>query len=93
MRRIVLFYISISVTAILATWAILRHGKLLEIGRPIVAPPFIEAKDILSKGIDGFLSNLHHPLAILILQILSIIVAARLFGLLFTRIGQPTVIG
>ena len=93
MRRIVLFYISISVTAILATWALIRQGKLLEIGRPIIAPPFIEAKDIASKGIDGFLTNLHHPLAILILQIISIIVAARLFGLLFTRIGQPTVIG
>ena len=57
MRRIVLFYISISAAAILATWAILRQGKLLEIGRPIIAPPFIEAKDIASKGIDGFLNN------------------------------------
>lgn len=93
MRRIVLFYISISVAAICAIWAIIRQGKLLEIGRPIIAPPIIEAKDIASKGIDGFLNNLHHPLAILILQILSIIVVARLFGLLFTRIGQPTVIG
>jgi Kef-type K+ transport system membrane component KefB len=93
MRRIVLFYISISAAAIIAIWTIIRQGKFLEIGRSIVNPPLIEAKDILSNGIDGFLLNLHHPLAILILQILSIIVAARLFGLLFTRIGQPTVIG
>jgi Kef-type K+ transport system membrane component KefB len=37
--------------------------------------------------------NFHHPLAILLLQIITIIFAARTFGFLFNQIGQPTVIG
>jgi len=37
--------------------------------------------------------NVTHPLAILLLQIITIIVVARIFGFLFKKIGQPTVIG
>jgi K+:H+ antiporter len=50
-----------------------------------------------SSGFDQIKSTLHHnvthPLAILILQIITIIAAARIFGFLFKKIGQPTVIG
>ncbi|KQS28187.1 cation:proton antiporter [Dyadobacter sp. Leaf189] len=42
---------------------------------------------------DTFGHNLTHPLATLLLQIITIIVAARLFGWLCKLIGQPTVIG
>jgi Kef-type K+ transport system membrane component KefB len=93
MRRTLLFYISILVAAAVSIWAIILSGKFLEAGRPVIDPPVVKAEDLMQNGIDGFLANLHHPLAILILQILSIIVAARIAGLLFTRIGQPTVIG
>ena len=93
MRRTLLFYISILVAAAVSIWAIIHSGKFLEAGRPVIDPPVVKAEDLMQNGIDGFLANLHHPLAILILQILSIIVAARIAGLLFTRIGQPTVIG
>ncbi|WP_290792165.1 cation:proton antiporter [Flavihumibacter sp. UBA7668] len=37
--------------------------------------------------------NFTHPLAILLLQIITIILTARFFGYLFKLIGQPTVIG
>lgn len=37
--------------------------------------------------------NITHPLAILLLQIITIIVISRIFGFLFRKIGQPTVIG
>jgi Kef-type K+ transport system membrane component KefB len=37
--------------------------------------------------------NLQHPLAILLLQIITIIIVARFFGWIFRKIGQPTVIG
>ena len=39
------------------------------------------------------IENLSHPLAILLLQIITIIVVARIFSFLFRKIGQPTVIG
>jgi Kef-type K+ transport system membrane component KefB len=37
--------------------------------------------------------SLTHPLSILLLQILTIIIVARIFGFICTKIGQPTVIG
>lgn len=43
--------------------------------------------------IDSLQINLHHPLAILLLQIITIVIVARFFGWFFNKIGQPTVIG
>ena len=37
--------------------------------------------------------NIGHPLAILLAQIVTIIFTARVFGWIFNKIGQPTVIG
>jgi len=37
--------------------------------------------------------NLHHPLTTLLIQIIVVLIAVRLFGYLFQRIGQPGVIG
>src|SRR6202008_57269 len=48
-------------------------------------------------GLEQIKNTLHHnitdPLGILILQIISIIIAARIFGFLLKKIGQPSVIG
>ncbi|HCA83127.1 MAG TPA: cation/H(+) antiporter, partial [Flavobacteriales bacterium] len=43
--------------------------------------------------VHSLLHNLEHPLAILLAQIVTIIFAARLFGWICKKIGQPTVIG
>src|SRR4051812_49869073 len=40
-----------------------------------------------------WIQNLHHPLGILLLQIITIILAARVFGFICKKIKQPTVIG
>ena len=37
--------------------------------------------------------NLHHPLSILLIQIIVVLLMVRLFGFLFKHIGQPGVIG
>lgn len=42
---------------------------------------------------ESFLHALYHPLATLLLQIISILFAARLLGYLFNKIRQPAVIG
>lgn len=42
---------------------------------------------------DTYFHNITHPLAILLLQILTIILTARLLGYLCKKIGQPSVIG
>ena len=51
----------------------------------------------MSEGFDIFKSLLSHHLestiGILLLQIIAILITARLFGWLFVKMGQPTVIG
>src|SRR6218665_2106610 len=50
-----------------------------------------------TNGFEQFKSTLHHnitdPLGILILQIIAIIVVARIFGFILKKMGQPSVIG
>lgn len=77
-------------------WVMLEGGKL----RPHLAEELGQALDpALRQGsaLDQFSftlkGNLHHALAMLLLQIAAIIAVARLFAYLFTRIGQPSVIG
>lgn len=38
-------------------------------------------------------TNLHHPLTTLLIQIITVLVTVRIFGYLFSYIGQPGVIG
>ncbi|MBK8499974.1 MAG: cation:proton antiporter [Flavobacteriales bacterium] len=38
-------------------------------------------------------ANMHHALAVLLIQIVAIVAVARLFGYLFAKLGQPMVIG
>ncbi len=42
---------------------------------------------------DQFLHNIKNPLSLLLLQVIMILLVSRLFGVMFTRIGQPMVIG
>ncbi len=76
--------------SVLIYW-ILTQGKLLEAGRSIV---HVNSKNTLwGEFVKSFMQNLHHPLAILLAQIITIIIVARLFGWVFRKIGQPSVIG
>ncbi len=43
--------------------------------------------------VNSLLQNIGHPLAILLAQIVTIVLIARLFGWICKKIGQPTVIG
>lgn len=93
MKKSILFYILVVGAFTALMWLILHYGSGLESG----------VVNAVAKGTNNlspfdsfkaeFLSSLHHPLAILILQISTIIVVARIFGSLANKIGQPTVIG
>jgi Kef-type K+ transport system membrane component KefB len=80
----------------LAIYWIVEKGKVLEHGRTNKIEQTI-SKTTLTNSFElfsnSFSHTLAHPLAVLILQILAIIICARLFGFLFNKIGQPTVIG
>lgn len=70
---------------------IVSKGKFLEKGRNIISQTSTDTYFFQFKT--SLTHNLHHPLAILLLQIITIIIVARLFGWLFRKIGQPSVIG
>lgn len=86
-----LFYITIIGGFTALIYWVISKGAALEVGRNIVKKS-VESnhwKDFLHSMVD----NLQHPLAILLAQIVTIILVARLFGWFFRKIGQPSVIG
>jgi Kef-type K+ transport system membrane component KefB len=97
MKKRIFFY-TIIITAFGSLLLLtLRYGKKLEINK-LVPNTLIEqmqsnGESSFLTAVNNFLHNFQHPLAILILQILSIILVARLFGWLMIKIGQPTVVG
>ncbi|HET6558165.1 MAG TPA: cation:proton antiporter [Prolixibacteraceae bacterium] len=86
-----IFYIStIGVFSYLMYW-IVQRGKILESGREIHVSTGNTSH--WSEFVDFFTTNIHHPLSILLAQIITIVVVARILGWICRKIGQPTVIG
>ncbi len=86
-----LFYIGITGGFTALMFWIVSKGKALEIGRNVIEK---SSKDTLfMQFFKSLVHNLEHPLAILLLQIITIIIVARFFGWIFRKIGQPSVIG
>jgi Kef-type K+ transport system membrane component KefB len=72
-------------------YCIVQTGSVLELGRHIVQPT--SDKGWWGAFVQTFLQNIKHPLALLLAQIVTIILAARLFGWVCKKIGQPSVVG
>ncbi|MBC7847089.1 MAG: cation:proton antiporter [Flavobacterium sp.] len=70
---------------------ILGMGKGLEAHKNFLRP--VTENGHWNDFVDSMSLNLHHPLAILLAQIVTIILVARFFGWVFRKIGQPSVIG
>ena len=71
-------------------WGLLLGAKLQQ-GRNITVTA--AGKNKWQDFLDALLHNLEHPLALLLAQIITIILVARLFGWVCKKIGQPSVIG
>lgn len=83
------FYLVITgVFSFLIYW-ILSSGSKLEKGL-IVDSVQTSAWD---NFIEVFSENLHHPLAILLIQIVVIVAVVKFFGWICKKIGQPSVVG
>jgi len=87
-----LFYIVMLALFAVFTYLLFQKGEIVD----GLAPLKVHA--VLSgSGLDMFkfsiLHNLAEPASMLLLQIISILIVSRLFGYLFKKIGQPTVIG
>lgn len=89
-KNSIFYFIVTGGFSVLIYW-IFSKGKFLELGRNVV---HIQAKENQwIEFLNSISRNLHHPLAILLAQIVTIILVARFFGWLFRKIGQPSVIG
>lgn len=86
-----IFYIVITGGFSALIYWILSVGKLKEPGRNV--PINLIEKNQWTEFSNSFLKSLQEPLAILLLQIITIIIVARFFGWIFRKIGQPSVIG
>ncbi|UPQ77625.1 cation:proton antiporter [Chryseobacterium nepalense] len=90
--RNIIFYVStIAFFSMLIYWFFVE-GKTLEIGENI-AQSKNTGSTMWESFTESFLENLHHPLALLLAQIVTIILVARLFGWICIKIKQPSVIG
>lgn len=86
-----IFYVVVIGVFAALIYLVATHGVDLEIGRNVQ-----HAESNLSQWeefLHSMLHNLKHPLAILLVQIVTIMLAARLFGWISNKIGQPAVIG
>ncbi|MDP4187716.1 MAG: cation:proton antiporter [Bacteroidota bacterium] len=98
MKKNFIFYIlTFSIFCFLLIFLIEKGSKLKPLNRPVNQEsqfvPSTARPSTLNIFIKGFSENITHPLSILLLQIIAIIIIARLFGTLFQKMGQPTVIG
>ncbi|SEA81029.1 transporter, CPA2 family [Flavobacterium gillisiae] len=86
-----LFYIGVTGGFTALIYWIITKGKLLERRNNLAV------SETGNGSWNDFISSMEHnfedPLAILLAQIVMIILVARLFGWIFKKIGQPTVIG
>jgi Kef-type K+ transport system membrane component KefB len=93
MRKYIGLYISAIALACISVYFILKSGKSLE---TVVFPVHV-----IDHSLAGYIREIQqllkesitHDLSILIIQIVTILAVSRAIGLLFARIGQPTVIG
>jgi len=85
------FYLGVIGSCSAIIYWFLVEGVNLEAGRYITIPQSNTSS--WKVFLNGLVHNLEHPLAMLLFQIITIILVARLFGYLCKKIGQPRVIG
>lgn len=91
--RNTLFYIlTIGIFSALIYFIVIKGGAL-ESGRTFIQSDPGNADANWDHFIENLKHGMAHPLALLLAQIIMIIIAARSVGWLFTRIGQPEVVG
>ncbi len=74
------------------SYVLFQKGENLEI-RTTVQNHVTDSGSGFEMFKTSLLHNIAEPAAMLLLQIISILIVSRLFGFLFSKIGQPTVIG
>ncbi len=103
MKRSLLFYVLIMGVFGCLIWYIIDRGQhlipqfdvsIIEASHPNVVekskPVVINSNESV---LEQFVHNIKNPIGLLLLQIIVILSVSRLFGLIFAKLGQATVIG
>ena len=103
MKRIVQLYLLVTITVGLGIWGILHFGSqlsppglALDAASTEPVPPHVEnpgGNSFFASVASGLRQSAGDPLTKLFLQLLLIITASRVAGAIFTRFGQPAVVG
>lgn len=89
-RNFIFYILTIAIFSGVIYWFFIQ-GKTLELGENIVIN--VKEGSMWNNFAESFMTNLHHPLALLLAQIVTIILTARLFGWICMKLKQPAVIG
>ena len=101
MPKLLLLYLAIILTGVGGIVLTLALGKHFNLDRAITAPPEVRStaaaprpkeEGDTPRGVKPH-DTPRNPLSILLLQVIVILLAARLVGTLFRYLGQPSVIG
>ena len=88
-KNSIFYIVIIGFFSFLMYW-IFKQGKILE---DVNVQEKISGNSNWQDFVNSLTHNLQHPLAILLAQIVTIILVAKLFGWICRKIGQPSVIG
>ncbi len=97
-RKAIIYVVTLGLFAALM-WLILEKGKGLHASvPPVAAQQSVTVTNVAGAvKVEGIfadvVNNLHHPVSVLFLQIISILIVSRLFGYIAQKVGQPSVIG
>ncbi len=90
-----LFFIAMLLTFIVLTYLLFNKADIFNSSDVVNSQALISTEN--RSNFDNFKEsvqvNFAEPLALLLLQIISILAVSRVFSFLFVKIGQPTVIG
>ena len=92
-KATLLFYFLIIIVFGAAIYNIIERGHALEKISIHSVKTTSSTTDNFQIFSESFHNNFLHPLPVLLMQIIVIVIIARLFGFLFNKINQPAVIG
>jgi Kef-type K+ transport system membrane component KefB len=90
MKRRSVIYLLVVAAAVLAINGLIHLGGAW---LPSHGVQVVRTAGHSTGALSQMIENAHHPLARLILQLIVIVLAARVFGTLASRLGQPPVVG
>jgi len=88
------FYGTMLILFIVLTYVLFQKAERFELN-PNVAHSVQNTTetDVFQSFLSSTMHNVGEPVAMLLLQILAILIVSRIFGYIFVKLGQPTVIG